>query len=288
MADALQPRQLPELFPSTAPGAAPSTGSTWASTQNPLAILLIEDNPIDALLIEGLLKKRGLPFRLIRIQTPGELDAALSAGGLDVILSDYRLPAWDGLAALRRVRSSDPDLPFIFISGEVDEELFVQALREGARDFLFKDRMLRLVPILEREAEDRLARWQRQGLEAERLLLHQAIQHTTDWVLLTDLEGAIVYLNPAAEAVSGYAAAELLGRNPRLLRSGRHGADFYRDMWEQLKQGRTWRGMITNRRKDGRFWDSHVAITPVRNEQGAPTGYTCSGRIEVQEVTEGG
>jgi CheY-like chemotaxis protein len=117
----------------------------------PLAILLLEDNALDALLIEGLLKKRNLAFQLRRIQNSQALAAALAAGGIDAILADFRLPGWDGLAALRQVRALEPDLPFLFISGELDEELFVEAMHEGASDFLFKDRLLRLVPALERE-----------------------------------------------------------------------------------------------------------------------------------------
>jgi DNA-binding NtrC family response regulator len=121
--------------------------------QVPLAILLIEDNAIDALLIEGLFKKRDLAYRLKRIQTAQGLEVELAAGGIDLILSDFRLPSWDGMAALRRVRALDPDLPFLFISGEVDEELSVEAMHEGANDFLFKDRLLRLVPAVERETK---------------------------------------------------------------------------------------------------------------------------------------
>jgi len=279
-----EPRPGPTLFPAMAPVDGEPSGTTWPTLGKPLAILIIEDNAIDALFIEGLLKQRDLPFTLKRIQTRPELEAALGRGGLDLVLSDYRLPNWNGLEALRQVRAFDPDLPFLFLSGELDEELFVQAIREGANDFLFKDRMLRLVSAIEREVAESRTRWSRRRLEAERQLLHQAIQHSTDWVLLTDLNGSIVYVNPATETISGYAAAELRGQNPRLLKSGRHPADYYGEMWENLRQGQTWQGLITNRRKDGSLWDSHVLISPVRNEQGTTTGYACSGRIEDKDA----
>jgi len=271
---------LPAAPPAPGPFTDPRAGNAPPSPGNrePLAILLIEDNAIDALVIEGLLKKRNVAFHLRRIETAAALEAALGAGGIDLVLSDFRLPGWDGMAALRRVRAFDPDLPFVFVSGEVDEERFVEAMREGASDFLFKDRLLRLVAVIEREMQVRWGRRRRRGLEAEVPLLHQAIQDSPDWVLLTDLQGAIVYANPALEAASGYPAAELLGRNPRLLKSGRHEAGFYRELWDRLLGGETWRGLITNRRKDGTLWTAHVVISPVRNEQGVATGYACTGR----------
>jgi len=285
-----------ERSPEPPPGPSPSpraAGSephpaTGPGPLEPLAILLIEDNAIDALMVKGLLKKRGLAFSLKRIQTRQELDVALTAGGIDLVLSDYRIPAWDGMDALRRVRASDPDVPFIFISGEIDEELFVEAIHEGANDFLLKDRLLRLVPAIEREMLARGARRKRIELEAERRMLHLAVQHAQDWVVLTNLEGRIVYANPMAETVTGYTAAELLGQNPRLFKSGAHDAGFYRGMWDNLLQGRIWRGLVTNRRKDGTLWDSHVIITPVRDERGALMGYAGSGRVEVREIEVSG
>ena len=280
------PRPAAALFsPRPQPGPGPEVPAPTDATA-PLAILLIEDNALDALLIEGLLKKRELAFRLKRIQTREELEAALAAGGIDLVLSDFRLPSWDGMAALRRVRALAPDLPFLFISGEVDEELFVEAMHEGANDFLFKDRLLRLAPAIEREVRNDRRLRQSQSTQAEWHLLHQAIQHSPDWVLLTDLLGAIVYVNPATEASSGYAAAELLGQNPRLFKSGRHEVSFYQGMWNNLGRGLTWRGLVTNRRKDGSLWTSQVLITPVRNEQGALTGYACTGRSEGQAAPE--
>jgi PAS domain S-box-containing protein len=245
-----------------------------------MAILLIEDNAIDALKIHGLLQKRGIACSLTRIQTRQALDAALQAGGIDLILADYRLPGWDGLDALRRVRAQDPDLPFIFISGEVDEGLFVEALRRGANDFLFKDRLLRLVPAIERESSARRALRQHRELEAERCRLYQAVQNAQDWVLLTDLQGRIVHVNPMAEALTGYLPGELLGQHVRVLKSDRPDANCGRGMEDSLLSGQTWRGRLASRRKDGTLWASQAIITPVRDAQGNLTGYAGSGRMD--------
>jgi PAS domain S-box-containing protein len=245
-----------------------------------MAILLIEDNAIDALKIHGLLQKRGVACSLTRIQTRQALDAALQAGGIDLILADYRLTGWDGLEALRRVRAQDPDLPFIFISGEVDEPLFVEAIRGGANDFLFKDRLLRLVPAVERERLARQALRKRRALEAERRLLYQSVQQAQDWVLLTDPQGGIVHVNPMAEALTGYPPGELLGQHVRVLNSDGPDADFDRGMVDSLLVGQTWRGRLTCRRKDGSLWASLAIITPVRDERGTLTGYVGSGRMD--------
>jgi two-component system CheB/CheR fusion protein len=244
----------------------------------PLQLLLIEDNPMDALLIEALLKKRGLDYLLTRIQSSAELDAALAAGGIDLILSDYRLPGWDGLVALRRVRASAPDLPFFLISGSVGEEIVVESMRAGATDVLFKDRLLRLVPAIERALRESRERRNSRALEAERAMLHQAIQQGPDWVMLADPEGRIIYVNPAAEAVTGYPRDELMGQNPRILKSGLHPAEFFAGLWQQLLQGQPWTGTIHNRRKDGSLWQADTVITPMKDAQGTITGFVWGGR----------
>jgi diguanylate cyclase (GGDEF)-like protein/PAS domain S-box-containing protein len=98
-------------------------------------------------------------------------------------------------------------------------------------------------------------------------------QHTMDAVMVTETDGTIVSVNPAFTAVTGYPAAEVIGRKPRLLRSGRHGKEFYRAMFDQLARSGHWRGEIWNRRKDGESYLEWISISLVRDEQGKPLRY---------------
>ena len=109
-----------------------------------------------------------------------------------------------------------------------------------------------------------------------------AIDQAADAVVITDLEANILYVNRAFEKITGYSAAEALGRNCRLLKSDRQDPRFYRDLWETITAGRTWHGQLTNRRKDGSFYSEEMSITPVWNSAGKIVRYVAVKR----DVTE--
>jgi PAS domain S-box-containing protein len=100
-----------------------------------------------------------------------------------------------------------------------------------------------------------------------------AVEQAADGIVITDALGAIQYVNPAFTALTGYPAEEVLGKNPRLLKSGRHSPAFYAELWSTLLSGRVWHGEVTNRRKDGALYDEEMRIAPVCDEQGVTTGY---------------
>lgn len=103
--------------------------------------------------------------------------------------------------------------------------------------------------------------------------LAAAVAYASDAVLITDPTGAIEYVNPAFERASGYTLEELVGKNPRILKSGKQSAAFYRAMWRRLTGGRTWSGALVNRRRDGSVYEEEVTISPIRDESGVTTGY---------------
>ena len=103
--------------------------------------------------------------------------------------------------------------------------------------------------------------------------LATAIEHTEEQVVITDADGAIRYCNPAVEKVTGYVRGELLGQNPRVLKSGKHSGEFYRDLWETLREQGVWRGHLTNRKKDGTLYEEEATISPITNAAGRTTGY---------------
>jgi PAS domain S-box-containing protein len=103
--------------------------------------------------------------------------------------------------------------------------------------------------------------------------LRRAIDHAAEAVVITDLTGSISYVNPAFEAVSGYTAEELVGRNPRVLQSGVTPSSVYEDMWHKLTAGETWRGVLVNRRKDGSLFEEEATLSAVLGPDGQPTAY---------------
>ncbi len=114
---------------------------------------------------------------------------------------------------------------------------------------------------------------QRRAQEQEVRLLSMAVEQSAQSIVITDLNGNIEYVNAAALASSGYAAHEMLGRNPRLLQSGKTSRKTYAQMWRQLLAGQPWRGLLFNRRKDGVDYVEDATITPMRDAQGRVTQY---------------
>jgi two-component system, NarL family, sensor histidine kinase UhpB len=127
----------------------------------PLKALLVEDSEDDALLLALILKQGGYDLTSERVDTPETMQAALERQNWELVISDYVMPRFSGLAALRILQEKGLDLPFIVVSGHIGEETAVAAMKAGAHDYLMKDRLARLVPAVERElreAEVRRAR----------------------------------------------------------------------------------------------------------------------------------
>lgn len=109
-----------------------------------MRILHLEDDTNDAELIAGRLHKEGIACQITCIQTREDFLAAAEQGEWDVILADYSLPSFDGISALKIAREKCPDVPFIFVSGALGEEVAVATLKSGATDYILKDRLARL------------------------------------------------------------------------------------------------------------------------------------------------
>ncbi len=123
------------------------------------------------------------------------------------------------------------------------------------------------------EANEQAHEVERERLAAERERLVAAVEQTSDSVIIADLAGTIEYVNPAFERVSGYGRDEALGQNPRILKSGKQSAGFYRALWRRLTRGQTWTGTLVNRHKDGSLYEEEATISPIRSPGGAITGY---------------
>jgi putative two-component system response regulator len=124
-------------------------------------ILMVEDSAQDAKLVEHALKKGGLDFVTRRVQTREAFAEAIGEFRPDIILSDYRLPLFDGISALAVAVIESPDVPFIFVSGAIGEELAIETLKGGATDYVYKDRLNQLSPAVNRalgEASEKRAR----------------------------------------------------------------------------------------------------------------------------------
>src|SRR5919198_4216903 len=123
-------------------------------SERTLRILHLEDDPRDVELVRDPLAADGREFDVRTVCTRGDFTAALEGGGVEVILSDFALPSFDGLSALEIARRLAPDLPFIFVSGTLGEEAAIDAVRLGATDYVLKHRLSRLAPAVRRAVSE--------------------------------------------------------------------------------------------------------------------------------------
>jgi len=385
-------------------------GASAQSEPDVVRVLHLEDDPNDAALVESALAEDGLDCEIVRVSTEPHFMEELLRGGFDLILADYKLPSFDGMAALALARSVASDVPFILLSGTLGEERAVEALKTGATDYLLKDRLSRLGPSVRRalreaaqereqrqaeaalrESQERLAlaleasgigvwSWEtaddrfecdqrmrelfgsapgeslsdlgsflarvydddRDLVEStlldaksqesefqfefrllaaddeirhiatrgqflpdqaahramgacwdvtdekreqqQRRLLSTVLESAVNAVLITDAEGRISWVNAAFTDLTGYSREEVVGQNPRILKSGKHDEAFYQKMWDTISRGNTFHGQLVNRRKDGSLYTEEMTILPVLGVYGEIVSFVCIKRDITLEV----
>ncbi len=187
-----------------------------------LHVLIAEDSEQDARLLIRELKQGGYEVEHKRIETADGLKEALAAQAWDIILCDYAFPQFSGDAALRMVKESGLDLPFIFVSGTIGEETAVQAMKAGAHDYVMKGNLARLAAAVERElGEAQIRKASREAEEMMRASEHKyrhLFESMHDAALLVaEDSGKIVDVNPQAQSLLGRTRAEIIGMNQREL-----------------------------------------------------------------------
>ena len=119
--------------------------------------------------------------------------------------------------------------------------------------------------------------------EGALLRLVTAVEQSAEIIMITGVNGAIQYVNPAFERITGYHRDEVLGKNPRILKSGRQPPTFYEELWETLKRGDVWSGVFQNLRKDGTLYEEEAVISPVRDGSGEVINYVAVKRDVTKE-----
>ncbi|MCG3210005.1 MAG: Sensor histidine kinase RcsC [Anaerolineae bacterium] len=121
-------------------------------------------------------------------------------------------------------------------------------------------------------------------LNAEYIRLDKAIEQAAESIIITDTSGGIIYVNPAFEQVTGYSRADVLGKNPRIFKSGKHNLEFYQNLWQTITNGHVWHGRLINRNKGGSLFTEDATISPVRDETGVITHFVAVKRDITHEL----
>jgi sigma-B regulation protein RsbU (phosphoserine phosphatase) len=179
---------------------------------SPVTVLLLEDNPFDAQLITARLA--GDRFVVHQVRDGSGFAQALLDRRPDVILSDYNLPGFDGLAALAAARARWPEIPFLFVSGALGEERAIELLKRGATDYVLKDNLDRLLPCLERALTEAHAREERarveQALRRSEARSRALLAALAEGIAFQDPQGRFLEINAAAASLLGRTREQLL------------------------------------------------------------------------------
>lgn len=255
-----------------------------------IRILLIEDNPGDARLIKEMLSEASRQgaldqFEVSHVERLQQAITALDRGVFDFVLLDLSLPDSNGLETIRPILALRPELPLVVMSGLGDQILALEAVKAGAQDYLVKGRFddYSLPRSIQYAIERKRAEEALKQLVQTHQRLVTAIEQVTENILITDIEGKIVYVNPGFERLTGYSRAEVLGQAFDIL-GGEQKSDVYREIRATIGAGEVWRGRLTNRKKGGSLYIEDTTITPVRDQAGLITNYVAVKRDVTREL----
>jgi hypothetical protein len=182
-----------------------------------LRILCLEDVEADATLIREHLRKEGLKFQFDQVSTENEFADKLKSGNYDIILSDYNLPGYSGIAALLLSKKICPFLPFICVSGTIGEDMAVELMQLGASDYILKDRLSKLPVAIQRALHDVEVQQARKIAETElkesKAKFQSLVEDINDAIFEIDSTGIITYLSPAISTITGFEASHYTGKS---------------------------------------------------------------------------
>ena len=247
-----------------------------------MQILVVEDSPVYRQLLASHLQEWSFPFTIAKNGT--EAWTLLQRSDCPrLILLDWVLPDIDGIELCRRIRlagSGNSYSYIILLTGKDGKKNMLEAMQAGADDYLVKPfdqlelkaRLLvgkRIIGLNEELVSARES--MRYATEKQLHLRSAALEAAANGIVITDRHGTIVWANHAFTKMTGYSKEEILGQNPRLLKSGKQPESYYANLWSTISSGRVWQGEIVNRRKDGTTYTEEMTITPVTQDLGSMT-----------------
>jgi len=238
-----------------------------------LHILVIEDSEDDAFLVLQQIKSGDYNIEFERVENAERMKTMLKERTWDIILSDYAMPHFNGIEALELLKESGIDIPFIITSGTIGEDVAVEAMKAGANDYIMKDNLQRLLPAIERELRESGNRAEKKRAEEDLRILSRAVEQSPASIIITDTEGKIKFVNSKFTEVSGYTPDEVVGQNPRILKSGEMSQDYYKEMWQSISLGNEWNGEFHNKKKNGELHWELVSISPIFDTTGVITHF---------------
>jgi two-component system cell cycle sensor histidine kinase/response regulator CckA len=224
-----------------------------------LRILHLEDDSIDAELVRATLASAGIECEILRVDNRAAFTSALETQTFDLILADMSLPSFDGIEGLALAKRTSPGVPFLFVSGSMGEELAVETLRQGAKDYVLKDRMARLGPAVRRALEEKRQRDEREKAEEALRFARFSLDYSGEAIYQVGPDARITYVNEAACRSLGYSREELLSMAVHEIDPD-FPPDFWPEFWARCQREPVIRIEAKHRRKNGRDFPVEITI----------------------------
>ncbi len=237
----------------------------------PLRVLFVEDEPDDVELILTRLRKAGYDVQHTRVDTASAMRAALQDRTWDIVIADYRMPAFSGPEALELLRASGQDLPFLLASGAIGEDAAVEMMRAGAHDCFNKDRLTRLVPAIERELREARVRRERaraqEALRESEQRFRELAAMLPEVVFEMDAHGRITFVNQKGLEAMGFEPEDLAGGLEVTHFFSETDRELLRGDVQKVLRGQQLSGFEYNaRRKDGTVFPVLVRANAIERE----------------------
>lgn len=239
-----------------------------------LKILHLEDTAEDAILVKSIFEKENIQCDIDLVEDKESFENALFNKTYDLILSDYSVPAYGGTDALIFRNKNFPQIPFIYVSGTIGEDIAIESLLKGATDYVLKSKLSRLIPAVIRALSEANLKKDRLKAEEElrksRELLEKTFESLSDAVLIIDKKNrTIVNCNPAVEKILGYKPEELIGKTTEMLHIDReHYINFGKISDAVLAKNLRFETEFKLKRKDGRHIHTENTVTVAIDENG--------------------
>jgi|GEM_PF-1990775 len=182
-----------------------------------LRVLYVEDDPRDAELCLGQLKAAGYEVRAGVVSSREKFAAALRSGGYDIVLADCKMPGWSGAEALKILQREQAETPFVVVTGAVGDEVAAELIKQGAADYILKDRPARLPSAIERALQEKAVRDERRRaedtLKASETRYRRLFETAQDGILLLTEAGFITDANPFLLEMLGRSRSEIVGKS---------------------------------------------------------------------------